>query len=518
MLNTLIKRLNQRAPSTLRVIGDLQKAIGRAASESALSRHSLKVASASIELVTTVVERAHQATRKLVEQASHIVASCASGGREAANMLARANAGRVALEAVLSLSQGSNDELEAGMRRFRALAQNIGRIREVSETINTVAFQTKLLALNAAVEAAQAGEHGRGFAVVAVEISRLAASTARENVEIRKLVEAITQELTPALISLESSTKQSAQTVSAASSAQAAMTDLVASSETTAQQLEQIARLVGEQGHSIEVVSQSVDRVNEAGQSLGRESQQLGQRMDVLAEVITGAYAHLEHVDTGSTFHRSLAAARATAQKVEGVVLGAMRSKQGRLGDFLRNDYLEITGPSAKRLQRLFDVSRHRSERFDPPKFFTPWDELIDLELQHLGDAVLTAVPELAFCVLLDLNAYAPIHNTKFCSDLTGDASKDLAGNRAKRFFDDTAVLLKGARVGLGAAGERVPKRAARDLFARAGATLRRTPQSERQYLVQTYPRDTGEAMTVLTVPVFVDEERFGSVLLGWKE
>jgi methyl-accepting chemotaxis protein len=296
------------------------------------------------------------------------------------------------------------------------------------------------------------------------------------------------------------------------------MTDLLASSETTASQLEQVTRLVSEQGQSIDVVNQSVDQANEAGHALGRESELLGQRMDLLAEVITSAYAHLEEVDTGSTFHRSLASGRATARQVERLVLGVVRSGKARLGDFLRNDYEEVSASTVGRLQRLFDVSRQGGQPLNPPKFFTPWDELVDLDVQRLCDEVLTTVPELAFCLLLDLNAYAPIHNRKFCAALTGDAAKDLAGNRAKRFFDDTAVLLKGARVGLGAAGDRVPQRSAREVFARSGATLRRTAQTERQYLVQTYPRDTGEAMTVLTVPVFLEDERFGSVLLGWKE
>ena len=34
--------------------------------------------------------------------------------------------------------------------------------------------------------------------------------------------------------------------------------------------------------------------------------------------------------------------------------------------------------------------------------------------------------------------------------------------------------------------------------------------------LVQTYARDTGAIVTVLTVPLFVKQRRWGGVVLGW--
>lgn len=69
--------------------------------------------------------------------------------------------------------------------------QLVAQIKEKTEGLNKIENQQKILALNANIEAARAGDIGRGFAIVASEFGKLSANSTVLNVEIRKIVENI---------------------------------------------------------------------------------------------------------------------------------------------------------------------------------------------------------------------------------------------------------------------------------------------------------------------------------------
>lgn len=78
------------------------------------------------------------------------------------------------------------DELGSTMREIQASS---ARISDITQVIDSIAFQTNILALNAAVEAARAGDQGRGFAVVASEVRSLAQRTSVAAKEIKQLID-----------------------------------------------------------------------------------------------------------------------------------------------------------------------------------------------------------------------------------------------------------------------------------------------------------------------------------------
>ncbi|MBY0360525.1 MAG: HAMP domain-containing protein [Phreatobacter sp.] len=114
-------------------------------------------------------------------------------------------------------------EADGANQRVKALAEAAGRIGEVLNLIRAIAEQTNLLALNATIEAARAGEAGRGFAVVASEVKSLAGQTAKATEEIAAQINAVQQETTTAVGSIEAIAQTMTEVASYASAVAAAI-------------------------------------------------------------------------------------------------------------------------------------------------------------------------------------------------------------------------------------------------------------------------------------------------------
>ncbi|MFT3812180.1 MAG: methyl-accepting chemotaxis protein [Acidovorax sp.] len=119
-------------------------------------------------------------TASSMEQITGTVKQTADSARHAAELAVQATQGA-------ETSSRAVDGVADTMRQIQAASARIG---EITQLIDSIAFQTNILALNAAVEAARAGEQGRGFAVVASEVRSLAQRSAGAAKEIKTLIDA----------------------------------------------------------------------------------------------------------------------------------------------------------------------------------------------------------------------------------------------------------------------------------------------------------------------------------------
>ena len=95
-------------------------------------------------------------------------------GNSALKIDSMAKDSSVQLETMATSIIDLNESFSSLTNQITEFGQDMKKINEITDVINSIAEQTNLLALNAAIEAARAGESGRGFSVVADEIRKLA--------------------------------------------------------------------------------------------------------------------------------------------------------------------------------------------------------------------------------------------------------------------------------------------------------------------------------------------------------
>jgi aerotaxis receptor len=140
------------------------------------------------------------------------------------------------------VSRRSADVVHSVTDTMAGIADSSGRIGEIVQLIDSIAFQTNLLALNAAVEAARAGEHGKGFAVVAGEVRALAQRSSVAAREIKSLIEDSTQRVQAG----EAQTRAARESIDATLAQVDAFTTLIAGIDQGAQaQLHGVAEVHG---------------------------------------------------------------------------------------------------------------------------------------------------------------------------------------------------------------------------------------------------------------------------------
>lgn len=499
------------------ILGSIQDLVTRSAVGSAR-------ASVRLDSVTTQIKQVHTSLGGIVRNAENLrehiqKISVASGDTlNAAQEMNELTAdGRTLSLQTASSSEHLQAQMQATVERIEALVRGIGSIMDVSHIIDEVARQTLLLSFNAAIEAARAGNHGRGFAVVAHEVRALAERTSAQTHEIKALLDKIAAELAPAREALAASRGLVETTAQGAQAVGQALERIAELASGTAEHMSAVVTAVDEQRAGMEEVFANLKTARASSETITQDVEALTTSTFAVSELVEESFQHFVHVDTGSAFHRALGATRELAQRAQTIFENAIDRGHCTLADVLAYEYEEIKGAHIQSLARLFDVSRVPPEGFNPPKYRARYDAVVDAALQQAMDELKARDPALLYIIVVDLNLYGPIHHRAHCQAWTGVPEQDVLGNRAKRFFYDKWLSVRGARVGLGPNAMRVPDRAAREDFINAGCRMTEDARSAEEFGVTVYGRDTGVVATPIFVPIYVKGHRYGSATAAWK-
>jgi methyl-accepting chemotaxis protein len=483
----------------------------------------------------------------------------AAGFAEAAEELARSSA-------EIGSSVHDADRLAQDVSAVtRAATETIDGLRTSSTDIGTVvnliaaiAKQTNLLALNATIEAARAGSAGRGFAVVAQEVKSLSMQTQAATADIKHkiallqtnataLIERVQQiaaaidTLRPLFGRIAHSTEQQVATTSELSASAAHASRFIAAVADGWAEIESAAQGASARGaevdHASKTVAQHAERLKTRCTIFLRQTE-IGDRRrhdrmpcDLAVKLGTGAQARAGRAadisEAGLLFISDTCADIAVGESVDGEIekIGQARMRvversqlglhlvflalderaTAALGEKLReirlaNDqFIERAVATAQQistifeqavtqgrisLQDLFDTDYVPIPGTDPQQYRTRALEWLEQTLPAIQDSFRARDARAVFCTSVDRNGYLPVHNTLYSQpQRPGEPAWNAANARNRRIFDD--------RAGLSAA------------------------RNTRPYLIQNYPRDMGNDVTIMMqeidAPIRVHGKHWGA-------
>jgi methyl-accepting chemotaxis protein len=134
----------------------------------------------------------------------------------------------------------------------------------------------------------------------------------------------------------------------------------------------------------------------------------------------------------------------------------------------------------------LFDNDYVKIEGTDPVQYRTRFLSVLEEILPPIQEPLLAGDARMIFCAAVDRNGYLPVHNRKYSlPQRPGEKVWNTANSRNRRIFDDRTGLMAGRNV--------------------------------RPYVIQVYPRDMGNGVTIMMREIDAPIRVFGKHWGGFR-
>jgi methyl-accepting chemotaxis protein len=463
-----------------------------------------------------------------------------------------------------TLAREAGDATSAATRTIDGLRSSSAEIGKVAALIEKITKQTNLLALNATIEAARAGDVGKGFAVVAAEVKDLSVQTQQATEEIKKKISML-QKDAGALIAAVQQIAQVIDSIrplfSAVASAVEQQIVTANNLSTSANETSSFVAAVADGASEIQMATagatENAASVDGSGQDVATLAQKLKTRctiflrqteigdrrrhdrlpcdLEISLQSRSGPiHGHTADISEGGVLMR-LADAHAIAagDVIDADIAGLGRCRlhvvsHSHLGLHLRfvdldtnargalhgklqmiraenREFIDIAVATAERISSLFEDAvasgvLSQEELFDndyvpiegtnPLQHRTRFLDWVETVLPKIQDTLHASDERMIFCAAVDRNGYLPVHNRIYSQpQRPGDVTWNTANARNRRIFDD--------RAGLAAA------------------------RNTRPYLIQNYPRDMGNGVTIMMqeidAPIRVNGKHWGGFRTAYR-
>jgi methyl-accepting chemotaxis protein len=356
------------------------------------------------------------------------------------------------------------DKVEAFKLTVEELGQKSSKIMDLVTLINNISDQTNILSLNATIEAERAGKHGKGFAVVAAEVRELA-----------KKVKPATEVIA---VNISEMTKTVKKT-------QSETTDILKYSQETNDIVTQAAANFEAMMGDFEQSGDQLLKIAAAIEELSMNN------ADILTKVKNIDGLTHEVSDDMQSADTSVAGLKSVTEKMQAMVC-QFRTGQGTLDNVIskarsyRDHCQQKMAEMYANGVNVFDRNYMPVPNTNPQKFTVAYNRQFDAEFQNYFDAIFDDLHGCIYAVALDVNGYLSTHHKKYSHPPTGNYDVDVVNSRDRRMFNNGDMEIRRAK--------------------------NTTPM-----LLQTNMRDTGEILTDISLPIYVDSKHWGAFILGIK-
>lgn len=277
-LNDISSRVNYSGEVAAASSKNVSEAVGEVFNGVNQQADSICEVAGIIEVFGEAIDKAQSGIRDTVESSGRIKSNADKGSIELGNLIKSIDDVRNSF----SINSGA----------IQNLNNNVIKISEITELINSVAEQTNLLALNAAIEAARAGEAGRGFSVVADEIRKLAEQVLVSSKNINSLIEAVRSGTHEVSENTTLITNKMNKQMSVVGNTEKSFNDILLEVNNTIMQMNNVNSLleniVAEKTNilgRIEVISGTSEEVAASAREIAASSEEQSMNVDKLAEL-----------------------------------------------------------------------------------------------------------------------------------------------------------------------------------------------------------------------------------------
>ena len=194
------------------------------------------------------------------------------------------DATKIVQDAIANMAILQTKTNESG-EKLQGLVDSVDKISEFIGVITSIADQTNLLALNAAIEAARAGEAGRGFAVVAESVRKLAEESGRAADSVRGLMGDLQDGARNTKAASDETAELLSQTVDKANEAKESLGSAMGQIDQANDRIQNIAAVAQEQAASSREIAQGIDNVTKATTEILDHLEDIKTSMDETAVV-----------------------------------------------------------------------------------------------------------------------------------------------------------------------------------------------------------------------------------------